>query len=221
MEQSGSARWVTVTYFPVTDPAGQLQAIGVMHRDVSSEMAQQASIEVAQQEIASQRSLIASLEAAQRQIQEQASIIRELSSPISQIWEGVLVAPVVGSLDANRATMITENLLEAIVQYQADIVILDITGVPLVDTQVASYLVTTTSACKLLGSRVVLVGIGGEIAQTIVHLGVDLTGIITLSDLRAGILWAFERLGLQVTRQLAPVAHQQRATSARGVAKKG
>jgi rsbT co-antagonist protein RsbR len=97
--------------------------------------------------------------------------------------------------------VITENLLEAIVRYQADIVILDITGVPVVDTQVANYLVTTTSACKLLGSRVVLVGIGGAIAQAMVHLGVDLSGIVTLANLQAGIAWTFDQLGLQVTRK--------------------
>lgn len=201
METSGSRRWVTVDYFPIRNEQNAINHVGVMHRDVTDEVEKSQAIEAAQEEINRQRELITSLEEAHRQIETQQATIRELSSPISQIWNGVLVVPLIGTIDAQRATMMTENLLEAIVHHQADIVIIDITGVPVVDTQVADYLVNTTTACKLLGSKVVLVGIGSAIAQAMVHLEVDLSGIVTLANLQTGIAWTFEQLGLQVMRK--------------------
>lgn len=138
------------------------------------------------------------------------STIRELSTPIIPVYAGILVLPLVGSIDSRRATEVTERLLEAIAEQQAEIVIIDITGVSLIDTSTANHLLMTTRAANLLGSRVVLVGIGAEIAQTIVHLGVELNGLITLADLQAGIAYALERLGLAIQ----PLQEQRRnATS--------
>jgi len=147
----------------------------------------------------------------QREQQDQLrSTIRELSTPIIPVYAGILVLPLVGSIDSRRATEVTERLLEAIAEQQAEIVIIDITGVSLIDTSTANHLLMTTRAANLLGSRVVLVGIGAEIAQTIVHLGVELNGLITLADLQAGIAYALERLGLAIQ----PLQEQRRnATS--------
>jgi rsbT co-antagonist protein RsbR len=126
------------------------------------------------------------------------STIRELSSPIIPVYEGILVLPLVGSVDSRRATEVTERLLEAISAQQAEIVIIDITGVPVIDTSTANHLLMTTRAANLLGSRVVLVGIGAEIAQTIVHIGIELHGLVTLANLQAGIAYALEQIGLGI-----------------------
>ena len=135
----------------------------------------------------------------QREQQEQLrSTIRELSTPIIPVHEGILVLPLVGSVDSRRATEITERLLEAIAAHQAELVIIDITGVPLIDTSTANHLLMTTRAASLLGSQVVLVGMGAEIAQTIVHLGVELRGLTTLANLQAGIAYALGRIGLGI-----------------------
>jgi rsbT co-antagonist protein RsbR len=130
------------------------------------------------------------------QLDAQRRTIRELGTPILPVHEGVLVMPLVGIIDSNRATQVMETLLEAISAHQADIVILDITGVPLVDTSVANYILQAARATRLIGARVVLVGIGAEIAQTMVHLGVDLSDIMTLANLQEGLQYAFEQHGL-------------------------
>jgi rsbT co-antagonist protein RsbR len=137
------------------------------------------------------------------------STIRELSTPIIPVYQGILVLPLVGSIDSRRATEVTERLLEEIAAQQAEIVIIDITGVSLIDTSTANHLLMTTRAAGLLGSRVVLVGMGAEIAQTIVHLGVELHGLVTLADLQAGIAYALERLGLSIQ----PLQQERAASS--------
>lgn len=175
-------KWFQTTYFPLRDTHGTITHLGSVARDVRAEFEQQQAMETAQQEIEAQREMIS-----------------ELSSPVVKVWEGILTVPLVGVIDARRATAITESLLEAIVQHQAERVILDITGVATVDTQVANYLVSAASACRLLGSEVALVGIGSEIAQTLVHLGVDLSTLVTRADLQAGLAWAFERQKLTVS----------------------
>jgi rsbT co-antagonist protein RsbR len=124
--------------------------------------------------------------------------ISELSTPIIPVHEGVLILPLIGSINSRRATEITERLLEAISINQAEIVIIDITGVPVIDTRTANHLLMTTRAANLLGSEVVLVGVGAEIAQTIVHLGVELRGLVTLANLQSGIAYALRRKGLGI-----------------------
>jgi rsbT co-antagonist protein RsbR len=131
-------------------------------------------------------------------IHDQAARIRELSTPIIPVHTGVLVLPLVGAIDSYRAGQIMEALLEGIGREQADVVIIDITGVPMVDTGVGNYLLQAARAARLLGSRVVLVGISAEIAQTIVQLGVDLSDITTHADLQAGIAYALGTLGLEI-----------------------
>lgn len=127
------------------------------------------------------------------ELERQRALIRELSSPIVPIAEGILLLPLVGAMDDARATRITESVLNRIVQTQAGIILLDITGVPLVDTHVAGHLMNLTRAVSLLGAQVVLVGISPDIAQTIIQLGIDLGAVITLADLQAGVAYALRR----------------------------
>lgn len=133
-------------------------------------------------------------------IEAQGRLIQELSTPIVPIHEGVLVLPLVGAVDPSRATQIMEAVLEKIVEYQADVLILDITGVAVVDTAVANYIIQMARAVTLLGSQVVLVGIGAEVAQTMVQLGVELRNITTLANLQAGIAYALARQGFTISR---------------------
>jgi anti-anti-sigma factor len=127
--------------------------------------------------------------------------IQELSIPIIPLYNGVLVVPLVGRVDSGRAQALTEALLEAIAREQAEIVLLDITGVAVVDTNVANHLMQTSRAASLLGSQVVLVGISAEVAQTLVLLGLDLGQLVTLSNLQSGIEYALARQGLAITAQ--------------------
>lgn len=132
-------------------------------------------------------------------IEHQRRLIQELSVPIVPIHEGVLVLPLVGAIDSRRASQVMEAALEKIVEFQADVLILDITGVPLVDTGVANYLLQMARAVKLLGAQVVLVGIGAEIAQTMVQLGVELRDVTTRSNLQAGIAFALAQRGFAIS----------------------
>lgn len=124
--------------------------------------------------------------------------LAEISSPIVPVYSGILVLPLIGSIDSRRASQIMEALLDAISHHSADVVILDITGVPVIDTGVANYLLQAARAARLLGSTVVLVGIGAEIAQMIVQLGIDLTGMITRANLQGGVEYALELQGLAI-----------------------
>ncbi|HIP97722.1 MAG TPA: GAF domain-containing protein, partial [Anaerolineae bacterium] len=140
------------------------------------------------------RKLQAAIEAQERLTRT----VRELSSPVVQVWENVLALPLVGGIDATRAKQITEELLTGIVKHQAEMVIVDITGVPVVDTQVANYILQTIKAASLLGAHCVLVGISAEVAQAMISLGVNLSAVTTLSNLQAGIQYALEKMGLGV-----------------------
>lgn len=123
-------------------------------------------------------------------IRAQEAALRELSTPLIPLSDTAVVMPLIGSIDSTRARQIMETLLEGIASNAANLVILDITGVPIVDTQVANGLIQAAQAAKLLGARVVLTGIRPEVAQTLVGLGVDLRGIVTRSTLQSGIAYA-------------------------------
>ena len=116
--------------------------------------------------------------------------VRDLSSPVLPVHDGVLVMPLIGVIDSERAATLTQSLLQAIEQHRARTVLIDVTGVPLVDTQVAAVLLQAAAATKLLGAQPVLVGVRPELAQTIVGLGVDLSILITHADLQSGINYA-------------------------------
>jgi rsbT co-antagonist protein RsbR len=123
----------------------------------------------------------------QQVIDIQRDALRELSTPLIPITDDVVIMPLIGTIDSGRAQMVMEGLLTGVAQHQAELVILDITGVQVVDTQVAKALVQVAQAVKLLGAQVMLTGIQPQIAQTLVHLGVELDGIITHGSLQAGI----------------------------------
>jgi anti-anti-sigma regulatory factor len=118
----------------------------------------------------------------------------ELSTPVVQIWDRVLALPLIGSIDSKRAQTITEVMLERIVATQSEIIILDITGVHSVDTHVTSHLLKIVSASRLLGAECVITGIGPDIAQTMIHLGVDLNELTTMVDMQEGLKYAMGRL---------------------------
>jgi len=117
-------------------------------------------------------------------IEVQRAAIRELSTPIIEIWDGVLCLPVVGVLDTTRSAEMTEALLAAIVEKKADCAIIDITGIQVMDTGTADHFLRMARAVRLLGANCVLTGINPAIAQTIIHMGVDLSGVVTHRTMR-------------------------------------
>ena len=122
----------------------------------------------------------------------------ELSTPVMQVWQGVVVAPLIGSLDSQRTQQFMERLLNRIVETNSPVALVDIMGVPTIDTQTAQHLIETISAVRLLGVQVVLTGVRPAIAQTLVHLGIDLSNITTRASLAAGLAVALDILNLQV-----------------------
>ena len=134
-------------------------------------------------------------------IQAQNAMLDELAVPVIQVWEDILLLPLVGAIESRRAAQVMENLLESVGRTSAQIVIIDITGVPVVDTSVASYLIRAVQATQLLGCQSILVGISPEIAQTLVGLGVDFSRIITRATLQNGLEYGLKRLSYDVTRR--------------------
>lgn len=134
----------------------------------------------------------------ERVIREQQEAIRELSTPVLQVRERLLILPMIGIIDPQRARQLTEQLLQAIRKNRAKVVVMDITGVAAMDSKVANHLVQTVDAARLLGASVIVTGLSSEIAQTLVTIGVDLTKIITVGDLQGGIEEAERKLGYKV-----------------------
>ncbi len=124
----------------------------------------------------------------------------ELSTPVVELWDGILALPLIGTLDSNRTQVVMQNLLEAIVAKETVIAIIDITGVPTVDTLVAQHLLKTVAAARLMGAECLISGIRPQIAQTIIHLGVDLGGVTTKATLADAFRIAMRKLGLAVTK---------------------
>jgi rsbT co-antagonist protein RsbR len=124
----------------------------------------------------------------------------ELSTPVVVLWDGVLALPLIGTLDSARTQVVMENLLERIVETGASIAIIDITGVPAVDTLVAQHLLKTVAAARLMGADCIISGIRPAIAQTIVHLGVELTNVMTKATLADAFLVALARTGATISR---------------------
>ena len=134
-------------------------------------------------------------QAAQEALSKQAQEILEISTPVLQVWDGVVVAPLIGSLDSQRTQHFMERLLNAIVATNATVAIVDITGVPTIDTQTAQHLIDTINAVQLLGAKIVLTGVRPAIAQAVVHLGIDLSGVTTRPTLMAGLRAVIESTG--------------------------
>ncbi|MGH2721215.1 MAG: STAS domain-containing protein, partial [Actinomycetota bacterium] len=140
----------------------------------------------------------------ERIIRQQQEAIRELSTPVLQVRERLLILPIIGVLDSQRARQVTEQLLRGIRTNRAKVVVIDITGVPEIDSTVANNLVQTVEASRLMGASVIITGLSSEIAQTLVTIGVDLSKMNAVGDLQGGIEEAERLLGyqvLQATRQ--------------------
>jgi rsbT co-antagonist protein RsbR len=136
----------------------------------------------------------------ERIIRQQQEAIRELSTPVLQVRERLLILPIIGVLDSQRARQVTEQLLHGIRSNRAKVVVMDITGVPTVDSTVANHLVQTVEASRLMGASVIITGLSSEIAQTLVTIGVDLSKMTAVGDLQGGIEQAERLLGYEVTK---------------------
>jgi rsbT co-antagonist protein RsbR len=134
-------------------------------------------------------------------ILRQTSEITEISTPVIRIWDNILALPIIGTLDSARTQVVMENLLTQIVETGSSIAILDISGVPAVDSLVAQHLIKTVSATRLMGAECIISGIRPEIAQTVVHLGIDLSSVVTKSTLSSALKHAFGLLQLEVRRK--------------------
>jgi rsbT co-antagonist protein RsbR len=131
-------------------------------------------------------------------VRQQQEAIRELSTPVLQVREGLLILPIIGLIDSLRAKQLTEQLLRAIRANRAKAVVIDITGVPAVDSKIANHLLQTVDAARLMGARVIVTGLSPDVAQALVYIGVDLTRLKTVGDLQGGIEEADMFLGYKV-----------------------
>ena len=145
--------------------------------------------------------------AKEEMISRQQQELMELSTPVVKLWDGILALPIIGTLDSARTQVVMENLLQAVVATNSRYAIIDITGVPTVDTLVAQHLLKTITAARLMGAECIISGVRPQIAQTIVHLGIDLEDVITKAKLADAFALALQRSGRTVTRVTsAPVS---------------
>jgi rsbT co-antagonist protein RsbR len=185
----GMLRTIWTRKYPLRNVQGDVIGLCGIITDISEIKRRQEEISRLETEIKSQMEII----------QAQRTLLDELSVPVIQVWESVLLLPLSGAIESRRAAHIMESLLESISRDSAQIVIIDITGVPVVDTSVASYLIRAVQAAQLLGCQSILVGISPEIAQTLVGLGVDFSRIATRATLQNGLEYALKRLNYDVT----------------------
>ncbi len=175
MRKDGSRFWANVIVTALRDSSGVLKGFGEVTRDVTRQRANE------------------------QEIKGQAAEILEMATvPIVQVWEGVVLVPLIGTLDSQRTQHLMERLLQRITDTGSPVVVLDITGVPTIDTQTAQHLIETISAVRLLGAEVILTGVRPIIAQTLVHLGINLSNVITRPALAAGLRVALNSLNLTV-----------------------
>ncbi len=145
------------------------------------------------------------LQAREEVIKRQQAAMLELSTPVVKLWDGILALPLIGTLDSARTQVVMESLLQRVLVESTDVVIIDITGVPTVDTLVAQHLLKTVTAARLMGTDCIISGIRPQIAQTIVHLGVDLTSVITKASLADAFKIALARLELKVVKKQSAI----------------
>jgi rsbT co-antagonist protein RsbR len=151
-----------------------------------------------------QRTVTAFQQTRELVIRRQQNDLLELSTPVIKLWEGVLAVPMIGTLDSSRTQVVMETLLQKIVETESSLAIIDITGVPTVDTLVAQHLLKTVSAIRLMGADCIISGIRPQIAQTIVHLGIELEGITTKATLADALALALQRTGFRIVREKQP-----------------
>lgn len=184
VRKDGSRYWANVVITALRDDKGELIGFGKITRDLSERRQ------------------------AEEKIRKQGLEIMEMATvPVVQVWEGIVLVPIIGTLDSQRTQQLMERLLNRVAETGSPVAVLDITGVSTVDSQTAQHLIETTSAVRLLGAEVVLTGVRPSIAQTLVHLGIDLSNIITRSSLASGLRMAFSLLSqTAATNSSAPAA---------------
>jgi len=176
VRKDGSRFWANVVITPLLDKNGELRGYGKVTRDLSERRK------------------------GEEKVRKQAQEIMEMATvPVVQVCEGIVLVPLIGMLDSQRTQQLMERLLQRVTETSSPIALLDITGVPAIDTQTAQHLIETISAVRLLGAEVILTGVRPVIAQTLVHLGIDLSNVITRASLSAGLRMALEILNLKVT----------------------
>jgi PAS domain S-box-containing protein len=180
VRKDGTRFWANVIITALRDSDGKLRGFGKVTRDLSDRREAEEKI--------------------RRQSQE---ILEMAAVPVVQVWDGILLVPLIGSLNSQRTQQLMDRLLNRVMETGSPVALLDITGVPAIDTQTAQHLIETISAVRLLGSEVVLTGVRPSIAQTLVHLGIDLSNVSTRSSLSAGLRTAFELLELRVISRAA------------------
>ncbi len=185
----------------VPPPAGESPidlvavAVNMLAEELSASMADQRRLRAElEQEVAQRTAEVEKLARAQALVARQTQAIRELSTPVIEIWQGILVLPLIGLIDEERGEQVRAQLLDAIVRTQARAAIIDITGVPTIDTMVAHQLLRLASAARLLGTTSILTGIGPRNAQTLVGLGAEFGGLVTARSLEAGLKTALALL---------------------------
>jgi len=183
IRKDGSKFWANVIITALRDESGKVIGFGKVTRDLSER------------------------KQAEEQIRQQSREILEMATvPVVQVWEGILLVPLIGVLDSERSQQLMERLLERITETGSPVALVDITGVPAIDTKTAQHLVETVKAVRFVGADVVLTGVRPAIAQTLVHLGIDLSTVTTRSSLSAGLRVAFAMMDLHVGAAQA-VAH--------------
>jgi PAS domain S-box-containing protein len=168
--KDGSRFWASIVLTAMRDPQGELLGFVKVARDLTDRRA------------------------AEELIRRQRDEILELSTPVMQVWDRVLALPIIGTLDSNRASRLTEGLLARIAALEAEIVILDISGVPTIDTEVAQHLLKTVHAARLMGATSILSGVRPETAQAMVHLGIELGGLRSRNTLRDALQLALQMI---------------------------
>ncbi|GAB4206573.1 MAG: hypothetical protein OHK0022_33790 [Roseiflexaceae bacterium] len=211
--------WYENTYNPMVNAAGEVIGLAVFLTDITARMRTEAELRQHQERLEElvrlrtqeleQANQQLQCEIAERQraenerlslqqaiIQSQEAQLRELSTPLIPVADGVVVMPLIGRIDDSRAMRIMESLLDGVARLHSHTAVIDISGVQVVDTRVADALLRSARAAQLLGTRVILTGISAEVAQTVVHLGTDMSGIVTRATLQHGLRSALEEQGV-------------------------
>jgi len=177
VRKDGEVIDLSLNVSPIRDASGQIVGASTTARDITEQKKMREAL-------------------AQR-----AKEILDVSTPVLQVWEGVVVAPFIGTLDTQRAQQFMERLLDKIVETNSAVALLDVTGVPAIDTRTAQHLIETITSVRLLGAQAILTGVRPAIAQTLAHLGINLADVVTRSSLAAGLRVALDILNLKITTQ--------------------
>ncbi len=181
--EDGSVYPISFSAFPIMNNTGVMTHIGAVTRSIAARKQAEAEQQRLQQHI----------------IDAQREALKELSTPIIPLLDGIIIVPLIGTIDTARARDIMRALLQGIADYRAKIVILDITGVPVVDSGVANHLNKTIQAARLKGTQTIITGVSDAIAETIVDLGIDWSVLEVQRDLQTGLMTALNRLGMTIT----------------------